>query len=234
MSAEHGVRPRAGTPSSCPRPLPGAPRAPTRPASFSPRSVDHALARRPCRCGRPTSASTPRPVREAKRAARGTAMPRAAPPRRSPGPADAPSSPPPPRRARAPRRSSRPPRRRHPRPRARPLVSVPVLSKSTTSTLRASSSAMRSCGSAARARAERGGDRRHERDGEAECVRAGDDEHRDDALEHEARVIRTEEPPADERERRRGQRHVEQPRGRPVGEDLRAATCWPARRRPAA
>ena len=92
-------------------------------------------------------------------------------------------------------------------------------------------------------RRHRGGQRDHQRDGQAEGVRAGDHQDRDGA--HDGLVEVAERPPRDEGDQRGGGGDVEQHRGEPVGEHLgpaaglpaparRAARCRPARcpRRP--
>ena len=64
-----------------------------------------------------------------------------------------------------------------------PRVSVPVLSKNTAVTFQASSSARRSS-TRSPWRALRAVDCDHQRHGETERMRTGNDEHRDDAFDH--------------------------------------------------
>ena len=117
---------------------------------------------------RPGSASKPRAGGQVdRRALRGS--------RRCRAPADAPNRPRRPQRASAGRVSVR--RRSTPTSAGRPCVSVPVLSKMTTSELARPLEREPVLDEQAVAGAKRGGDRDHERDREAERVRAGDHEH---------------------------------------------------------
>ena len=67
------------------------------------------------------------------------------------------------------------------------------------------------------ARAERGGARRHERNGQAQRVRARDDEHGDHARERVAHIARHREPHGERRDAH-AHRRVEQPPGHLVGQ----------------
>ena len=82
------------------------------------------------------------------------------------------------------------------------------------------------------ARDSRGRERDDQRDGQAEGVRAGDDEHGDGALDGLVGVA--EQRPDDEGDDAGGGRHVEQQRGGAVGERLRPRRATPAPRRRAA
>ena len=112
---------------------------------------------------------------------------------------------------------------RPPRPRrapARPRVSVPVLSKMTTSSVAGALEREAVLDQQPVPRAERRRDRDDERDREAERMRAGDDEHGRGADERALRVA--EQPPRDERDGAGAERDVEQERGRAVGQRLGA------------
>ena len=103
----------------------------------------------------------------------------------------------------------------------RPSVSVPVLSKSTTDTSRASSSAGRLANQDAVAGTERRRDLRDERDREPEGVRTRDHENGHDAFQDEVRIRWGDQVPDDRGNDRRADRDIEEPAGRPVGEHLR-------------
>ena len=109
----------------------------------------------------------------------------------------------------------------------RPRVSVPVLSKITTSRSRARSRASRSLTSSPLLRPERGADRDHQRDGQAEGVRTGDHQDRRRPDQRPLRIAG--DPPVDERDGRRSERHVEEDGRRPVRQRLGPRRRTPAR-----
>ena len=108
-----------------------------------------------------------------------------------------------------------------------PLVSVPVLSNSTASTVRIRSSASRSLTRMPARAATLGGDRDHQRDGQPERVRAGDDQHGHRALDRLVRARRAAIQTTNVITPG-GRGEVEQQRRGPVGQRLRAGPATPA------
>ena len=100
-----------------------------------------------------------------------------------------------------------------------PRVSVPVLSKMTTCTSRRALQRQPVLDQQPVARAERGADGDHQRDGQAQGVRAGDDQHRRRA---DQRLLGlAERGPDHERDDARAERHEEEQRGGTVRQHLR-------------
>ena len=102
-----------------------------------------------------------------------------------------------------------------------PRVRVPVLSNTTMLISRAFSKRQPVAHQDAVLRAEGGGDGDHQGNGQAERVRAGDDEHGGHALDHH-HVEPDGNGPGDGGDDGNAERDVEQPARRPVGQDLRA------------
>ena len=135
-----------------------------------------------------TTACTPWPGMASKPCGRGTARPRSsALVDNAPARSGARSRARLPRPGAAPRPRSTPSSRVISTTRCSPSVSVPVLSNTTTLSDARLLEAAPVAHEQPVPRAERGGDRDDERDGEPERVRAGDHEHRHDPLDREAR-----------------------------------------------